>query len=157
VRRRKLGPPARSWVYELTEWGCELEPVIIHLGRWGRRSPFRELDSHIGVDSLILALRGDFDPAAAGALTATYALQFDEDRFAIRVADGQLHATRGDAVRPDATIRTDAMTFAAMVARRHTVQELAQAGRLTVTGDMDAVERLVNALTRPQPAPVAST
>src|SRR5829696_7206603 len=39
LRRRKLPPPAASRVYELTEWGMELEPVIVRLGRWGARSP----------------------------------------------------------------------------------------------------------------------
>src|SRR5437867_13400571 len=34
VRRRKLAPPAAAWVYELTEWGTQLEPVIAALGRW---------------------------------------------------------------------------------------------------------------------------
>src|SRR5829696_7888968 len=33
VHRRKLPPPAASRVYELTEWGEELEPVIVRLGR----------------------------------------------------------------------------------------------------------------------------
>ena len=28
VRRRKLPPPAASWVYELTEWGAQLEGVL---------------------------------------------------------------------------------------------------------------------------------
>src|SRR3977135_907512 len=35
VRRRKLPPPAGSRVYELTEWGRDLEPVVLDLGRWG--------------------------------------------------------------------------------------------------------------------------
>ncbi len=35
VRRRRLGPPAGSWVYELTEQGSELEPVLIALGQLG--------------------------------------------------------------------------------------------------------------------------
>ena len=38
VRRRKLPPPAASRVYELTEWGPELEPVLNALGRWGARA-----------------------------------------------------------------------------------------------------------------------
>src|SRR5688572_32862025 len=37
LRRRRLGPPARAWVYELTDWGQELEPLIVQLGRWGSR------------------------------------------------------------------------------------------------------------------------
>src|SRR5919198_6110493 len=39
VRRRTLPPPAASAVYELTEWGHELEPVVLALGRWGSRAP----------------------------------------------------------------------------------------------------------------------
>src|SRR3954449_3642338 len=35
VRRRKLPPPAGSRVYELTEWGEELEPIVTRLGAWG--------------------------------------------------------------------------------------------------------------------------
>src|ERR671931_479526 len=37
VRRTVLPPPAGSAVYELTESGWELEPVVIALGRWGVR------------------------------------------------------------------------------------------------------------------------
>jgi DNA-binding HxlR family transcriptional regulator len=39
VRRRKLPPPAGSRVYELTDWGVELEQIVISLGRWAARSP----------------------------------------------------------------------------------------------------------------------
>ena len=39
LRRHKLGPPVSAAVYELTEWGSELEPVVLALGRWGSRSP----------------------------------------------------------------------------------------------------------------------
>src|SRR3981081_569297 len=37
VGRAKLPPPAGSRVYELTEWGRDLEPVVLDLGRWGSR------------------------------------------------------------------------------------------------------------------------
>ena len=38
VEKRRLPPPAASTVYELTEYGRELEPVMLALGRWGARS-----------------------------------------------------------------------------------------------------------------------
>ena len=38
VIRRTLPPPAASRVYELTEYGQELRPVIRELGLWGARS-----------------------------------------------------------------------------------------------------------------------
>src|ERR1700737_1921647 len=39
VCRRRLGPPARARVYELSERGMELEPVLMALARWGSRAP----------------------------------------------------------------------------------------------------------------------
>jgi len=39
IRRRRLAPPASYYVYELTDWGAELEQVFRQLARWGMRSP----------------------------------------------------------------------------------------------------------------------
>ena len=38
VRRRRLDPPAASWVYELTEYGEGLRDVLHVLAHWGARS-----------------------------------------------------------------------------------------------------------------------
>src|SRR3954453_5510820 len=43
LRREQLPPPAASTVYELTEWGHELEEILVRLGRWGARSPSMSL------------------------------------------------------------------------------------------------------------------
>ncbi|MBV9335437.1 MAG: helix-turn-helix transcriptional regulator, partial [Solirubrobacterales bacterium] len=49
VRRAKLPPPAGSRVYELTEWGRELEPVVLGLGLWGSsRAPFPSDHGELG-------------------------------------------------------------------------------------------------------------
>src|SRR6187401_1310870 len=40
LARRTLPPPAASQVYELTDRGHELRPVVLALGRWGSRAPF---------------------------------------------------------------------------------------------------------------------
>src|SRR5258708_11095311 len=55
VRRRKLSPPAGAWVYELTDWGLELEPAIMALGRWAARSPHFPQGPSTSVDALILS------------------------------------------------------------------------------------------------------
>src|SRR3954471_14083932 len=52
VRRRKLAPPAAAQVYQLTEWGGELEPAILSLGRWASQSPSFPLGAEMGPDSL---------------------------------------------------------------------------------------------------------
>src|ERR1022692_4710114 len=68
VHRHKLPPPAGSRVYELTDWGRELEPVVIALGRWGSRAPFPPARAQLGIDSVLLALRTLFDPQAAAGV-----------------------------------------------------------------------------------------
>ncbi|WP_239103646.1 winged helix-turn-helix transcriptional regulator [Microbispora corallina] len=146
VRRRRLGPPVSGMVYELTEWGADLETVIAHLGRWGRRSPRLDLDAEIGPDAAVLALRQRFDPGGVRDLTATYAVRFEYDQFVIQVAGGDLRVTRESPSAPDAVLTTDPRTFAELVTGRLTVPEAVARGRLAVTGDRAAVERLLAAV-----------
>lgn len=153
LRRRKLAPPSASWVYELTDWGRELEPVLVELGRWGRRSPFRDLEAHISSDAVMLALRDDFTPPAGDDLAGTFAIRFGEDHFVVRLDAGGIDIERGDNARPDATIDTDARTFASLMTRKRNLAEALSAGQVTVGGDREAFERLLAALTRPEVAP----
>src|SRR3954465_3719515 len=89
VRRGKLPPPAGSRIYELTERGQELEPVVLELGRWGSKEPFPP-DSELGPDAAVLALKTMFDPARAAGLDETYELRFGELPYRLRVAGGRL-------------------------------------------------------------------
>ncbi|MBV9940850.1 MAG: helix-turn-helix transcriptional regulator [Solirubrobacterales bacterium] len=110
VRRVKLPPPAGSRVYELTEWGRELEPVVLGLGLWGSsRAPFPSDHGELGADSLVLALKTLFEPARANGLVGrTYELRLgDEAVFAVRVGERELHASRGSAADSAATITAE--------------------------------------------------
>jgi DNA-binding HxlR family transcriptional regulator len=111
VRRRTLPPPAGSRVYELTERGRDLEPVVLALGRWGSRAPFPDGDARIGVDAFVIALKTLFDPV--GELEATVKLRLAGQQFRARVADGRFEVTRGEAERPDATIEAEPGPLAA--------------------------------------------
>jgi DNA-binding HxlR family transcriptional regulator len=153
VRRRKLPPPAASRVYELTEWGEELEPVIVRLGRWGARSPSKPCDAELGVDSLILSFRTMFDPRAADGLKASYELRLGEDRFRAVVVDGQFEVARGGAERPNATIETDAGTLAALVYDDRRLEEALRSGDVEIEGDESAVTRFLTLFPLPEPAP----
>src|SRR3954462_7810726 len=75
VRRRKLAPPSAARVYELTEWGRELEPVVLGLGRFGSRAPFPAGEAELGTDAFAIALKTVFDPAADPDLEATVELR----------------------------------------------------------------------------------
>src|SRR3712207_78159 len=87
VRRRTLPAPAASKVYELTEWGMDLEPVVAAIGRWGVRSPWRSEEDEISVDGLVLSFRTMFDPRAAGELEASYEIVLDDQVFGLEVGD----------------------------------------------------------------------
>ena len=153
VRRRKLPPPAASRVYEVTDWGMELEPVLTGLGRWGARSPSKPRDAAMGVDSLVLYFRTMFDSRPAEGLAARYELRLGEDRFRAEIADGRFEISRGSAERPDAIIETDPAPLAGLVYGDRTAAEALRSGDLKVTGDQSAVERFP--FLSPLPAPAA--
>ena len=155
VRRRKLPPPAASRVYELTDWGLELEPVVVCLGRWGARSPSRPHDAELGVDSLILSLRTMFDALGAEGLRASYELRLGEGIFRAEVDDGRFEVARGEADRPDAVIETDAGTLAALVYGGRGLEEALRCGEVKVEGDGSAVERFLGLFVLPEPATLA--
>jgi DNA-binding HxlR family transcriptional regulator/putative sterol carrier protein len=152
LRRRKLPPPAASKVYELTEWGMELEPVIVRLGRWGARSPSKPRDGALGVDSLVLSFRTMFEPRAAEGLRASYELRLGEEVFVAMVEEGRFEIARGRAHKPDATIETDAATLAALVYKGRELAEAQRAGEVKIEGDEAAVERFVSLFPLPEPA-----
>jgi DNA-binding HxlR family transcriptional regulator len=146
VRRRKLPPPAGARVYELTPWGSELEPAVLALGRWASRSPALPRNGEMGVDSMVLALKATFDPGAAGDLAATYGLVLDDQPFTVEVSNGRLSVRRGDADEPDALIRSDPNTMAALVFGGRSLTSATRSGEIEVDGSERAVSRLLGAL-----------
>jgi DNA-binding HxlR family transcriptional regulator/putative sterol carrier protein len=154
VRRGKLPPPAASKIYELTEWGRDLEPVIIALGRWGVRSPTKPPDAELGVDSLILSFRTMFDPDRAEGLGASYEFRIGEDRFRAEVAEGRLEIERGTAEQSDATVESDAGTLAALIYDDLELGDALSSGDLRINGDRAVVERFLALFPLPEPAAV---
>jgi DNA-binding HxlR family transcriptional regulator len=151
VERRRLGPPVSGQVYELTERGMALRPVVIELARWGSRIPTTSR-ADLSTDALALALLTTFDPD--GAEDIRIALQLGDDRFAAEIADGRLLLVRGEAERPDAEIRTDAAGLRSVVFGGRPLSEAVAAGDAVVRGD---AEKAASFVTRfPRPAPVGT-
>jgi DNA-binding HxlR family transcriptional regulator/putative sterol carrier protein len=142
VRRRKLGPPAGTRVYELTDAGRELEPIVMALGRWGRRLPIQP-DAARGVDSEVLALKWRFDPEAAGDLNAGYELRVADDRFRIEVADGRIETRRGDAQAPDAIIEAGPETLEAVIVEGRDFADAVRSGDMRIEGDEGLASRFL--------------
>jgi DNA-binding HxlR family transcriptional regulator/putative sterol carrier protein len=156
IRRRKLPPPAGSRVYELTDWGRELEDTVMSLGRWGARSPTPLSNAPIAsADSVILALRARFDSGAADGLRASYELRLGDDLFRVSVAEGEIEVARGSADRPDATIDSDPDTLNAVLWGGRSLAEAKRSGSLRIEGDKAAAERFVRLFPTPEPAAAA--
>jgi DNA-binding HxlR family transcriptional regulator len=157
VRRDTLPPPAASRVYELTEWGAELAPVLVALGRWGSRSRLPDGAPQLGIDAAVVALETTFDAEAAGWMEAVYELTLSDQVFTLEVAAARLEVARGPApagVTPVASIKTDLATLAAVVWHGHPLERAIGEGALRVDGDPDAAADFVGLFAPPVPAPV---
>jgi DNA-binding HxlR family transcriptional regulator len=153
LRRRTLAPPAGSRVYELTDRGQELEPVLLALGTWGSSAPAPPGNPQLGVDSTMIALRTLFDPGAAAELGATFELRLGDQVFRARVAGGVFDLGRGEAPDADATITADPMTLGGVMWDRVGLVEAERAGTMTVEGDRRAARRFLKLFPLSESAP----
>jgi DNA-binding HxlR family transcriptional regulator len=103
IRKSRLPPPAPVQVYEATEWGLEVEAVLQKFGMWALRSPRHDPTKPVNPVSVILSLKGMFDPAKAGDFRASIGLRLADQTFVVTIADGQLEVKRGGVSGCDAT------------------------------------------------------
>jgi DNA-binding HxlR family transcriptional regulator len=154
VRRATLPPPAASKIYELTEWGAELAPVLMALGRWGSRVPLPDQAPPLGIDAAVMALQTTFDPDAAGWVDAVYELVLGEQRFTLEVSSGRLAVSRGHGpaeVTPVASIQTDTATLAAVVWHGHPIERAVSEGALRIDGSPEAAADFAGLFAPPVP------
>jgi DNA-binding HxlR family transcriptional regulator len=149
LTRRKLPRPAAVWVYELTDWARELEPILQLFGRWAARDPNHRKDLHFGATSLILSLRTNFDPTLAEGVTMTVELHANDEPYTARVARRKLTITPGEAGDPDATISGDPRMFAAVTYGGRPLSDAVASGDLHLAGDPDVAARFLSLYTLP--------
>ena len=142
VHRGVLPPPAASKVYELTELGRSLEPVITALGRWG----LEFLDAPAQEDDLrpawaLVAMRSALKQEAARGLQETYEFHIDGEAFHLRVKDGEGEALQGPAVDPDLVVRGGTQAFLALVAGQLESAEALESGEMQIEGEQETLAR----------------
>jgi DNA-binding HxlR family transcriptional regulator len=152
VRKRRLPPPAASQVYELTERGHEIAPVLDALGTWGSRLPLPGPDATMSFDAHILSFRTLFDPARAQGLEARVLLRLGERDFRAVVSGGEFEIVAGSLDDPDAVITSDHGTALAVAHGRASLDEAEAAGALTIAGDRDKAVRFLGLFPLPEPA-----
>lgn len=139
IRRRVLSPPAGSTVYELTEYGRELEDIILSLSRWGARSlrP-RQPDQIFKPITLMLDLRENYRVGAVLRTNILVEMRFEEDEvYAIEITEGTLKVHYGSANHPDLIVNVDIETFLQLQARQFSTEEAQAQGLLRLDGKLD--------------------
>jgi DNA-binding HxlR family transcriptional regulator len=155
LARRRLAPPAAARVYELTEWGSELEPMLVALGRWGSRAALPDDPPQLSPDALAVALESMFDPEAAGPLEDLYRLELGEQMFTVSVAAGAIKVRRQDSAgpAPALTIITDPGTLTAALWHGLDVDRAIRSAALTIDGPRRELDRFLELFAQPVPAP----
>ncbi|WP_197319738.1 helix-turn-helix domain-containing protein [Saccharomonospora sp. NB11] len=160
VRRRLLPRPASAVVYELTEYGHDLDEIVLALGRWGARTlgAPRE-DDVVTPDSIVTALRATFRPEAAVGLSLIVELHVTDVVVTARIDDGVLTTREGTATEvtgaeADAVV-TVGPGLRALLAREITPEHALADGGLTVSGEPSAAEILGSVFVL-EPTPAAA-
>ncbi len=144
VVRRAHERPGGGVVYDLTDFGRELEQPIMRLGFWGAKAMgSMNPDDHFSVDSLALALRGSFRPEHADKRPRLYEFTVDGKSLRARVADQQLVVPSESTDEPDLAVESDADVLAGGLSGQMTLDAARKTGRLEVHGTKAEAARLL--------------
>lgn len=149
VRKTRLPPPASVQVYEATEWGLEVVPLIASLGRWAARSPWHDPTLQMSHVSVMMSLQTLISPARAEGLHARIGFRFGEIGYVATVHDGRLDVERTKVENCD-LVFSGAPSAVAGVIHGGAPFELIQ-----VEGDMELAKRFVTLF--PLPAKVETS
>jgi DNA-binding HxlR family transcriptional regulator len=140
VRHRSASDPAKDAVYELTQYGRELDDIVVGLGRWGAKKlggPRR--DEIVTSSSMVTALRSTFRPEAAHGLVVNYLFRLGPIDIHARVDDG--HADIGPGLIDDADLIIEAgPALKALMAGEMSSREAIESGSVRLTGDPGLLE-----------------
>ncbi|MEU0492426.1 helix-turn-helix domain-containing protein [Nocardiopsis sp. NPDC006139] len=137
VTRRALPHPERAVVYELTDYGRELEPALIALGRWGASTMTGPRAGEVvTAESVAMAFRTTYRPEAAGKGTVGYEVRMGDFTIRLQITEGVLTAAIGPHPSPDLVIeRVSEQGIHAMMTGARTPEQALADGSVRVEGD----------------------
>lgn len=139
IGRRRLPPPAGSQVYELTEWGRGLEPILLALGDWAIDTPLPP-EPTLSATSILIFLRATARPEAS----FTCRFELDGRAWTVRAADGAVHVEPGEPATADVSLRTDPATLNTLIADPSSLDAAVAEGSAAVTGDVAVLRHLLD-------------
>ena len=144
IQRRVLPRPASAVVYELTEYGQELEGVLLGLGKWGAQSLGDLKEGEIfTTDSMIMALRTTFQPNAAKGEHLRYEFHFGPVLLHALIDGGGITVDEGSIENPDAVFDVMGPVNQVMDGQVTPAEALA-AGWIHVTGGNEHLDKFAS-------------
>ncbi|MEV5509501.1 winged helix-turn-helix transcriptional regulator [Streptomyces orinoci] len=144
LTQAKLPPPAASTVYELTELGAAMRPLVDELSRWGMRlMGLPRPGERLRLGWVLGCVRASFRPEMARGVHETYEYRVDGEAFHLRVDDGSLEVRHGPAAAPDCVLTADLWTVLAIGSRLLPVREALEGGLARLDGELDVLERAI--------------
>jgi DNA-binding HxlR family transcriptional regulator len=146
VRKRRLAPPAASTVYELTDYGAQLEEVVYAMARWGVRTlgpprPGDELEPDWGLN----AFPALFNPTAGHGMSGTYVFRISGNTFTVTLADGRVSVDLGAGAAADLEATFDMETFFGLASGELAPRDAVEQGLVELVGEVETLERFFEA------------
>ncbi len=150
VIRRSPAPAQGPRVYELTERGRELEPILLALGDWGIDAPQPPAPTALSASSVMIFLRGAARPDPA-APPATCRLELDGRVWTVRLDSGRVQVQPGDPATAAVSLRAEPRTFSALLSDPARLATACADGSVSVVGELPVIDRLLHAVADPWP------
>jgi len=144
VQRTLLQLPDRGTAYELTDYGRELEPVLMALGRWGTRSMER-LAPDVAARSrwLVGAMPAFHDDRRRVAKATTWELRLTDGSFTARAQGRTFTVAAGAPDDPDLVITASDPTLHGLLAGQISANKAVRSGAVRLEGDAAALPLLL--------------
>ncbi len=146
VVRRTLPPPAASTVYELTDLGRRLEPVLQELGKFGMELLGKRKGEAFRIHWLELPVRMMFRPERAAGPPMIIQFESAGEAFHARVENGTLQTVIGHHESPDVVFAGDVETLTRASKDRRIAEEAVEKGKLKMRGEKKDIVRVLEIL-----------
>ena len=146
IHREDAPPPVATTLFQLTEWGRELEPALLLLGKWA--APLladTPEDYAFMAHWMVLPLKLRLVDRAPDDVPVSIELQTDSQPITVEVASGVVDVHLGAAKTPSATVKGDPWNVFAFMCGKVGVT----AADVRITGDASIVRRLIPAAAAP--------
>ncbi|MFI7276536.1 winged helix-turn-helix transcriptional regulator [Streptomyces sp. NPDC049879] len=141
--RRALPHPERAVVYELTDYGRDLEPALVALGRWGARTMTEPRPGEaITAEAVAMSFRTAFRPEAARGATTGFEVRMGDFTLRLQITDGALTVGLGEHPAPDLVLeRLSGHPVRELMSGTRTPADVLAEGTLRTQGDPALLDR----------------